>query len=389
MYCFSRNSVDKPSPHQDIIHNAVLIGNLACFLLFTACGSSTPGSSPATGTGTTIQPAPSGSSLTISSSLPSASVGSSYNGTIAVTGGTAPYTFAVASGALPQGLALGSSSGTVSGTPTTAGAFNFSVSVSDTTGQSKEQSLQITVSSAPVAAVASAGNSLSSLQHSGGWASYGQVGPNYVDCSPSPCDGITFSMTQGVDSPSLSGEATAFYVGGTAPFSDALFNNHLIGSGSSQGLPDTNQTLVPSLYDFTYDVYFYGSDFSVSQAIEFDINQFFNNLGLIFGHQCNVASGNEWYVWDNQNKSWTATGIPCYPNENSWNHLTLKVQRTSNNELEYQSITLNGTTNTLNWTFPAGSSPGWYGLTINYQMDGNANQDGYTVYLDNLTFTYQ
>jgi hypothetical protein len=55
----------------------------------------------------------------------------------------------------------------------------------------------------------------------------------------------------------------------------------------------------------------------------------------------------------------------------------------------YQSITLNGQTNTLNWTFGHGSAPGWYGVTINYQMDGNDHQDAYKVYLDNLTLSYQ
>ena len=43
----------------------------------------------------------------------------------------------------------------------------------------------------------------------------------------------------------------------------------------------------------------------------------------------------------------------------------------------------------LNWTFGHGSTPGWYGFTINYQMDGDGHQDSYNVYLDNLTFSYQ
>ena len=55
----------------------------------------------------------------------------------------------------------------------------------------------------------------------------------------------------------------------------------------------------------------------------------------------------------------------------------------------YQSITLNGVTSTLNWTFGYGSTPGWYGITVNYQMDGNYKQEPYNIYLDNLTFTYQ
>ncbi|MGB8061842.1 MAG: hypothetical protein WCF26_08105 [Candidatus Sulfotelmatobacter sp.] len=46
-------------------------------------------------------------------------------------------------------------------------------------------------------------------------------------------------------------------------------------------------------------------------------------------------------------------------------------------------------TSTLNWTFGHGSASNWYELTMNYQMDGNHNQDSYNVYLDNLTFSYQ
>ncbi|HXC42384.1 MAG TPA: Ig domain-containing protein [Candidatus Dormibacteraeota bacterium] len=359
-------------------------------LLYSACsGNSTPGNTSAgtgSGSGTTS------SSLKVSSSLPSGTVGSTYSATIVVTSGTAPYTFTFASGSLPQSLSLSASSGTISGTPSSSGTSNFAITVSDSTGASQEQSFQISIASAPAptpAAPASQAPSFSSVQKSGGWSSYGQQGPNYVDCSPSPCNGITFWMGQGISSPSMSGDASGFSVGGTVPFSDALFMNHMIGPGSSQGQPDANQTLLPSLHDFTYDVYFYGGNFGLSQALEFDINQFFNNLGFIFGHQCRLASGNEWDVWDNQNKKWVPTGIPCYPNDNSWNHLTIQVQRDSNNNLVYQSITLNGQTGTLNWTFPAGTSPGWYGLTINYQMDGDAKQDSYTVYLDNLTLSYQ
>jgi hypothetical protein len=69
--------------------------------------------------------------------------------------------------------------------------------------------------------------------------------------------------------------------------------------------------------------------------------------------------------------------------------VTIQVQRTSNNQLLYQSITLNGQTHTLNWTYGPFSAPGWYGITVNYQMDGNHAQSPYTVYVDKLDFTYQ
>jgi hypothetical protein len=374
---------------------SALIIVLSCLLLFNACGASAPHSASTTPTNT------SGSNsnphLTISATLPAASVGANYSATVTVTGGTAPYAFSVASGGLPQGVLLAADSGAITGTPSASGNFSFAVSVSDSKGLSKQQPLQITVSNNPAPAptppaptTSGGGNSFSNIQHSGGWNQYGQGPPDFVDCSPSPCNGVAFSMTQGIGSPSMSGQATVFWLGGSTPYSDALWNNPLIGTASSQGVPDGNQTLVPTLHDFTYDVYFYGDNLGLSQALEFDINQFFNGMGFIFGHECRIAGGNEWDVWDNQNNHWTPTGIPCHPNDNSWNHVTIKVQRTSNNDLLYQSITFNGVTSDLNWTFGHGSAPGgWYGVTINYQMDGNLHQDPYKVYLDNLTFSYQ
>jgi hypothetical protein len=392
-----------------------LIVSLFATVLFSACSgkSVAPGNStPAT----TAAPV----SLNVSANLPPGMVGAAYSGTLGATGGTAPYIFSVISGQLPAGTLLDDNSGTVSGTPSASGNFTFAVSVSDATGASQQKSLQIAIANSTAgsgsggstgsgsssgsgsgsgaggsggntnsSASASAEPSFSSLQKSDGWAQYGQRSPNYVDCSPSPCNGISFWIAQDVATPSLSGKASEFNVAGSVAFGDALFNNHLIGPGSTQGLPDSNGTMVPSLHDFTYDVYFYGDNLGLSQALEFDINQFFDGESYIWGHQCRIAGGSEWDVWDNQNAVWKPTGVACNPNSNSWNHLTIKVQRNSNDELVYQSITLNGVTSNLNWTFPHASAPNWYGLTINYQMDGNSQQDSYNVYLDNLTFSYQ
>jgi hypothetical protein len=374
----------KRCPHRPILlHCAALIALLTWLLILSACsGFSVPAAS-----GSTPPPATnSTAALTISNTLPSGTVGAAYSAALNVSGGTAPYVFSLASGQLPTSLALNANKGTFSGTPSTAGAFGFAVSVTDSKGVSKQQALQITVANTPVS---NPGNTFSNLQQSAGWGEYGQGPPSFIDCSPSPCDGISYAMTQGIKSPSMSGSATEYDLGGTAVYSDALFNNHLIGAFSSQGMPDSNQTLVPTYHDFTYDVYFYGTNLELSQAVEFDINQFFDNLGFIWGHECRIAGGHEWDVWNNVTAHWTPTGIPCYPLDNSWNHLTIKVQRTSNNQLLYQSITLNGVTNTLNQYYDPGSAVNWYGVTINYQMDGNYQQAPYTVYLDNLTFTYE
>ena len=315
--------------------------------------------------------------------------------TATVTSGATQQFTAQVSNASNTAVNWKASQGTISGAglysaPQVSASTTVQISATSVADASASASASVTVNPATNQVNSSAsGNSFSSVQRSGGWAEYAQTGPDYVDCSPSPCDGITFSMNQGVSSPSISGNATEYNLGGGTPFTDALFNNHLIGPSSSQGMPDSNQSIIPTLHNFTYDVYFYGSDLGLAQALEFDINQFFGNTGLIFGHECRIASGNEWDVWDDQSAQWIPTGIPCYPNSNAWNHLTLKVQRGSNNQVTYQSITLNGVTNTLNWTYYPGSTPGWYGLTINFQMDGNNREDPYSVYLDNLTFTYQ
>jgi hypothetical protein len=285
---------------------------------------------------------------------------------------TAPYQLAyVSSGAtLNHSLSL------------SAGAYNATITEWDNCGGASSSPVTFTVNGSG----STGGSSFTALQHSSGWSGYGQIAPTYVDCSPSPCDGVTFSMKQDIASPSMSGEASQFNLSGSAPYGDTLWNNHLIGSQSSQGMPDSNHDEVNTYYNFTYDVYFYGSNLGLAQALEFDVNQFFDSMGFIWGHECRIASGNEWDVWDDASSKWIPTGIGCYPNDNAWNHLTIQVQRTSSNQLVYQSITLNGVTNTLNWTYGHGSAPSsWWGITINYQMDGNDVQSPYTVYLDDLT----
>jgi hypothetical protein len=230
----------------------------------------------------------------------------------------------------------------------------------------------------------------SNLQRNAGWAGYALLPSSYAICSTCAATGpqVTWSMTQGISSPSLSGSSARFDIGGQTKYADVLWNNHLIGNFSSQGLPDANHALVPTLHNFTYDVYFYGTDLEASQALEFDINQFLDNQGYIWGHECRIAGGHEWDTWDNLNKNWVPSGVACNPTESAWNHLTIQVQRTADNQLLFQSITLNGQTSVLNISRQPGSAPGWYGITVNYQQDGNYLQQAYSVWLDKLTFTY-
>ncbi|MBZ9874841.1 Ig domain-containing protein, partial [Mesorhizobium sp. BR1-1-9] len=68
-------------------------------------------------------------------STPSAAtqVGQSYSQTNVASGGMAPYTYSISAGSLPAGTSLNSATGTVSGTPTAAGSFNYTVQAVDST----------------------------------------------------------------------------------------------------------------------------------------------------------------------------------------------------------------------------------------------------------------
>lgn len=230
------------------------------------------------------------------------------------------------------------------------------------------------------------GKTFYNLDQQGGWNGFGMLPTAYnicSNCSPQ----VTWARWTGIKSPSLSGSSTQHNVGGTTQYADAFWNNHLMGDFSTQGLPDYSKTLVPSLHNFVYDVYFYGNNISASQALEFDINQFFGGKSFIWGHECRIAGGHQWDVWDNQAKHWHATGIPCNPLNNAWNHLTIQVQRGSNNAVIFQSITLNGVKSYPNYSsWPISTS--WYGVTINYQQDGNYKQQPYSIWLDKLNFSY-
>ena len=90
---------------------------LAVALLTTSCGLLT-------------QPA-SGNNLQLPASVPAGTVAQPYNTVLAVGGGTSPYQFSVKTGSLPPGITLNPTTGTLSGSPSTAGTFSFEVLVTD------------------------------------------------------------------------------------------------------------------------------------------------------------------------------------------------------------------------------------------------------------------
>jgi hypothetical protein len=72
-------------------------------------------------------------------------VGTAYNYAVYGKGGAGEYTYALTAGALPDGLSLDEDSGYISGTPTDAGSFVFSITATDGIGATYEQEFTINI----------------------------------------------------------------------------------------------------------------------------------------------------------------------------------------------------------------------------------------------------
>jgi hypothetical protein len=80
---------------------------------------------------------------------PGGEVGVAYSDQLTVTGGTSPFTWSVNAGSLPPGITLGASTGLLSGTPTTAGSYSFTVRVTDHSGLSDTEPVSLPIIAGP------------------------------------------------------------------------------------------------------------------------------------------------------------------------------------------------------------------------------------------------
>ncbi|MFH1231189.1 MAG: putative Ig domain-containing protein, partial [Planctomycetota bacterium] len=96
------------------------------------------------------------------SSLSDATQNQAYSQVLQATGGAVPYTWSISTGSLPGGLTINSSTGTISGTPTTTGTSTFTVKVEDSssTKQSATKQLSIVVAGTGTGALSISTSSL-------------------------------------------------------------------------------------------------------------------------------------------------------------------------------------------------------------------------------------
>ena len=188
------------------------------------------------------------------SSLPNGTVGVAYSQALAASGGTAPYSnWTVSSGSLPAGLSLNSSTGSISGTPTTAGSPSFSVTVKDSVGNtSPAKALSITIVAPLTITTASLPGGTVGVPYSQTLAASGGAPPysNWTVTSGSLPPGLTLTAATGV----ISGKPT------TATGSPFTFSLTVSDSAKSTSPPKSLSLAVgtavlqigsPSNYFFT------------------------------------------------------------------------------------------------------------------------------------------
>lgn len=189
---------------------------LPLLIVFTALlclGGCTQGEGDDDGGGS---PGSGGTTLSISTTvLPGGSLSIAYTEQVDAAGGTGSgYTWSLLSGALPAGLVLssGTPSATISGTPTAAGTFNFTVQVIDDGANIASQALSITIpaGAAPLTITTTGlpGGSMG-MAYSAGVTAGGGTGAGYSWSVASGALPSGLSLASGTPTATISGIPTA------------------------------------------------------------------------------------------------------------------------------------------------------------------------------------
>jgi hypothetical protein len=210
---------------------------------------------------------------------------------------------------------------------------------------------------------------ISNIEHISGWE-------HCTVCAGPGGNGTAapYSMTQGVSNPSLDGNATQFWIGGSTPYSSALWWKQLGANNNA-----TN---------FVYDLYFYMKTPNSSQALEFDVNQSAGGKKYIFGTQCNYRGTGQWDVWDGVAQTWRPTGVACaVPAASQWHHLVWEFSRDNSGHANFIAVTLNGVKKNINRTYSMGGSA-VNEINVAFQMDGDYAEHAYQAWLDQVKLSY-
>jgi hypothetical protein len=257
----------------------------------------------------------------------------------------------------------------------TLGTGNHSVYMKawDNTGHYFQQVLTVNVQSGGTTSPPPANQStIFDIQAMSGWDSCGScAGPGGKGAT------VPYGMNQGIANPSMDGKAAQFWLGGTAatPYSNALWFKRLPGSETAT--------------HFIYDFYFYITNPSVAQGLEFDVFYSRDGLKNYFLTECDSRGqyAGTWQVSNAAIDQWQHTGYLCKVNANSWNHVTLEFYRTPSGMTHFVSATMNGNTVNFNVEYPPEKVTS-FEMNTAVQLDGDEKQDNYSIYVDKMSLKY-
>jgi hypothetical protein len=158
--------------------------------------------------------------ITVSpASLPGGTVGTAYNQTVSATPAGTTYSFAVTGGVLPGGLTLNATTGVISGTPNTAGAFNFTITATGFGTCTGSRTYSVTIDCTPITV------SPTTLPNAVAGAAYNQT----ISAAPGGTT-YSFAVTAGALPNGLSLNANTGVLSGT-PLTTGTFNFTITATG--------------------------------------------------------------------------------------------------------------------------------------------------------------
>lgn len=196
--------------------------------------------------------------------------------------------------------------------------------------------------------------------------------------------GTSTGATSLVASPSKDGQARKFDFGWT------LAGGHRFSANF--GPANLDGTSIIFVIDTWYQI---STLTNVQVPIEIDYNQVLNNGNtVIFGHQCNLASG-KWEITSNVSGAahWNVSSATCTSSDlpaGSWHHIIITDQRNETGTIAYGTVSVDGANQAFGLSALASSFALSWGLNqqvLNFQLDGNGTAGTASAYLDSTTIT--
>lgn len=153
--------------------------------------------------------------ISLDDSLRDGTPGTAYTGTVTASGGTSPYTYAVTSGSLPTGLSL-ASNGAITGTPTIADTFDFTITATDAEGCTGARAYSIAVSCPSITLDDTLADGIVGTAYTGSVAASGGSSPySYARTLGTLPDGLSLASTGAITGTPTTGGSFGFTVTAT------------------------------------------------------------------------------------------------------------------------------------------------------------------------------